>query len=578
MKFKSFFLSALVLFITLQLNHSRMGIPIAQAQTVSQSAYSLYLPLVIKAESVVIPTVTPQHTNTPTNTATRTHIPTLTNTPTSTLTRINTPTSTTTSTTTSSPTATATRTSTATNTPTGTMTLTNTPTNTATRTPTGTATRTPTTTYTPAGTLTLTNTPTSTPTWTKTPTSTMTRTKTATSTATSSPTATLEVPLYKFGIVLGRSSEPFSFYSSYGISSMRFGWYVDYKVTADASSPNGVEYVPTVRVKQLKLAADGVTKVTCRVGDYYVTPYEYTVSPNITEIKAIASRHPGMTWLIGNEIERRDWGSSSSCGGQDEILPELYAQAYHDIYTAIKAADPTAKVANGSLVEFTPLRQQYLDRVWAEYSRLAALNGWAETTMPVDVWNMHFFALRERSCTTYPNDCWGAAIPAGLSAALGVQYSFPDDNWDFTNLWEQVVLLRTWMKAHGQQNKPLLTSEYGVNYPYSYFSCFDSSDETACPRELRDRMMYPSFNAFLNQTDSTIGDSLDGNRLVQRWAWWSLDYDYGTCDSGVYYEDFGGALFGSGLGPSSPPYTCSYPAKGMTLLGTYWKQYVQSLP
>ncbi len=360
---------------------------------------------------------------------------------------------------------------------------------------------------------------------------------------------------------------------------MRFGWYMDYHVTANAPTPHGIEYMPTIHVKQLKLAADGVTKVTCRPGDYYVSPAEYTVSPSIALIQSVASNRPGMTWLVGNEIERRDWGSDTACGGQDEITPELYAQAYHDIYTAIKAADPTAKVANGSLVEFTPLRQTYLNRVWAEYTRLAGLKGWAETTMPVDVWNMHFFALRERSCAYYPSDCWGAAIPAGLSDKTGVQYSDPyAENWKFTNLWTQVRLLRTWMADHGQRNKPLITTEYGANYAYYNYSCFDSTDKTACATQLRDSMLYPSFDAFLNQTDAAIGDTQDGNRLIQRWAWWSLDYDAGICDNGVYYEDFVGALFNSGLGPATPPYTCTYPAKGMSILGSYWRQYVQALP
>jgi hypothetical protein len=273
-----------------------------------------------------------------------------------------------------------------------------------------------------------------------------------------------------------------------------------------------------------------------------------------------------MTWLVGNEIERIDWKSGSACNGQDEILPELYAQAYHEVYNAIKAVDPTAKVANGSLVEFTPLRQEYLNRVWAEYLRLY------NTTMPVDVWNMHFFVLQEIKGS------WGAEIPAGLTETSGEQFTFPDDNWDFTRLWTQVILFRNWMKDHGQQDKPLFITEYGALYPYSYFSCYDSPDKTACPQEVRDRMMYPSFNAFLNQTDSTIGDSLDGNHLVQRWIWWSADYDDGICDNGTFYETFGGALFYSGLGPSSPPVNCTFPSQGITTLGTYWKQYVQNLP
>ena len=376
--------------------------------------------------------------------------------------------------------------------------------------------------------------------------------------------------LSRFGGVL--ALRPITDYVPYDLDSMRLGWYVDYYVTANAPRPYGMEYIPIVRVKQVKLAEDGSGDTACRYGPYYASPARYTVIPSLGQIQSVAMSKPGMTWVIGNEIERIDWQDGSTCGGQDEILPELYAQAYHDIVTAIKAADPTAKVANGSLVEFTDLRRQYLDRVWAEYTRLANLNGWPDKTMPVDVWNMHFFVLQEIKGS------WGAEIPAGLSASSGEQYTFPDDNWDFTKLWVQVVRMRTWMKDHGQKDKPLITTEYGVNYPYSYYSCFDSADQTACPRELRDRMMLPSLEAFLNQTDASLGDSNDGNRLVQRWAWWSLDGDAGVCDGGVYLEDFGGALFHSGLGPPGSAGGCAFPAQGISTLGTYWKQYVQSLP
>jgi hypothetical protein len=91
--------------------------------------------------------------------------------------------------------------------------------------------------------------------------------------------------------------------------------------------------------------------------------------------------------------------------------------------------------------------------------------------------------------------------------------------------------------------------------------------------------MYPSFNAFLNQTDTSVGYPADGYRLVQRWNWFSVDYDLGICDTdGEYIEYAGGSLFHSGLGPSNPPNNCSFPAQGITALGEYWKQYVQSLP
>ena len=376
-------------------------------------------------------------------------------------------------------------------------------------------------------------------------------------------------PLYGFGVALAR--RPFTDYSSYDITSMRFGWYVDYNANANPPTPYGMEYAPTVRVKQLKVAeGGGITD--CRIGDNYVTPYEYIVSPSISSIQSMATQRPGMTWVIGNEIERIDFGSGY-CSRQDEILPELYAHAYHDIYTAIKAVDQTAKVAIGSMIEFTPLREQYLDRVWAEYS------SFYQTTMPVDVWNIHLYMLQENSCSAFPTNCWGAGIPAGLSATSGEQYTFLD-NKDFTKTWAQILTLRMWMKNHGQKDKPLITTEYGVNFP-AWFNCPNYPDTTGCPfsqEEVRDSMMYPSFDAFLNQTSVELGDSFDGNRLLQRWIWWSADYDDGKCVNGLFEEYFGGALFYSGLGPSNPSTSCIFPAQGLTSLGIYWRQYVQNLP
>jgi len=219
------------------------------------------------------------------------------------------------------------------------------------------------------------------------------------------------------------------------------------------------------------------------------------------------------------------------------------------------------------MVEFTDLRRQYLERIWVEYSRLYG------QTMPVDIWNIHLYVLQE------VKGSWGADIPAGFSETSGALYTILE-NKDFTKTWAQIVSLRTWMKDHGQQNKPLITTEYGVLWP-AWLYCPAYPDTSGCPftpEQVRDSFMYPSFDAFLNQTNANIGYPDDGNRLVQRWNWFSVDYDDGDCDSGVFYEYFGGSLFNSGLGPSSPPTNCSFPAQGIIPLGTYWRQYVQNLP
>jgi hypothetical protein len=66
-----------------------------------------------------------------------------------------------------------------------------------------------------------------------------------------------------------------------------------------------------------------------------------------------------------------------------------------------------------------------------------------------------------------------------------------------------------------------------------------------------------------------LGYPADGNRLVQRWNWYSLDDDT-CCVSGVPNHPYlNGNLFYSGL-VSNP--------QGIAPLGNYWKQYVQPLP
>ncbi len=218
-------------------------------------------------------------------------------------------------------------------------------------------------------------------------------------------------PLWRFGTAVTRA--PITAYDAAGLVSMRLGWYINYGVSPSAATPYGMEYIPTIRVKQNKLQPDGKINSTCCVSCEFSSGYAFR--PSEDNIESYATNHPGATWLIGNEMDSPDKPTTNEgCNNQDAMLPEVYAQAYHDLYRLIKDADPTAQVAIGALVEFTPLRRQYLDRVWAEYTRLANLNDWPEKTMPVDIWNIHMYMLQEKSCTLYPGDCWGAGIPPGF--------------------------------------------------------------------------------------------------------------------------------------------------------------------
>src|SRR6185503_9091315 len=135
----------------------------------------------------------------------------------------------------------------------------------------------------------------------------------------------------------------------YDIGQLNMGLYLDWstKSSPPAGLPANVRYIQDVRVHQNKVGG---------WNSAYVNPPSYTVKPDLTTLTSRVLANPGSLWLIGNEIDRRDWNG----GGQDEITPELYATAFHQIRNTIKTADPTAKIAIGSVIEATPLRLKYL--------------------------------------------------------------------------------------------------------------------------------------------------------------------------------------------------------------------------
>jgi hypothetical protein len=313
----------------------------------------------------------------------------------------------------------------------------------------------------------------------------------------SMPSAEAKVPLWqgraRFGV-----GAPGNSITRYPVNQLGIGWYLNWQVNAKPSRPSGVEFVQMVRVRQ------GV------------------LSPDAKTIARTARSVPGSLWLVGNEPDRTIW--------QDDATPVQYATAYHQAYQAIKQADSTALVAIGGVLQPTPLRLRYLDAVLAVYQDRYG------TPMPVDVWNTHNCIVREELGS------WGAEIPPGLSNAevQGVLRQVDDsDNLDIFK--SQIRALRQWMRDHGQQNKPLIVSEYGILMPPDYG--FGS--------ERVRRFLYGTFDFFLSAQDPALGYPPDQNRLVQRWCWYSLvDTGYPT-----------GNLF--------DPQTFQ-----MTPLGDAWREYI----
>jgi hypothetical protein len=215
------------------------------------------------------------------------------------------------------------------------------------------------------------------------------------------------------------------------------------------------------------------------------------LQPNETALAQIARANPGSIWMIGNEPDVK-W--------QDNVEPVVYARLYQRAYIAIKAADPTAQVAIGGVTEPTPLRLRYLDKV------LEAYREQNHAEMPVDVWNVHNFILREE------RGSWGVDIPPGLEDAHGALYEV-DDSGNLELFQKQIKDFRTWMAARGYQNRALIVSEYGIPMPEDY----------GFPPDRVNAFLTATFDFFLTARDPTLGFPGDDYKLVQRWCWYSLD-------------------------------------------------------
>jgi len=257
--------------------------------------------------------------------------------------------------------------------------------------------------------------------------------------------------------------------ADYDTAPLQAGWYLDYTYQNQATRQADMEYTPLIRARAWQ-------------------------SDTFTETLQVAvAATPGTLWLVGNEPDR---------AGQDGLTPAEYARFYGETYRLLKQFDPTSRVAGGGLVQATPLRLRYLTMVLDEYQQQFG------ETMPVDVWNVHGFILPE-------NYVWGASIPPGLEqfASEGMQY-LASDHDNMVIFAAQMRAFRQWMADHGYRDRPLLVSEYGILLAPRHGFTYTRVQQ----------FLINSFNFFLSTTDDTLGDPADGNRLVQRWSWFSLNY------------------------------------------------------
>jgi hypothetical protein len=301
------------------------------------------------------------------------------------------------------------------------------------------------------------------------------------------------------------------------LTQLRFGWVLDFTASPRFEVPETIEYAHMIRLRQVK-SADGVRQPA------------YNTFPGTDQIAKLVEKNPGRLWIIGNEPDRLK--------AQDDVEPKMYAVAYHDLYYLIKDIDPTAQVAVAGLVGVTPGRLQYLDIMWDEYySRYGDL-------MPVDVWNFHNYIMAEvqfgditldsHASVAIGTDRNLAKLDSGFVAGNPDSSLCPRDDvvcvaeHDDVTIFAQMVLdMRRWMRDHGQQQKPLILTEFGPLFPYAVFNgdcgLKDENGECFTPQRAAE-FMQKTYEYLENTKDPDLGYALDDNRLVQQWLWFSMPY------------------------------------------------------
>lgn len=274
---------------------------------------------------------------------------------------------------------------------------------------------------------------------------------------------------------------------------LRAGWYIDWNAHAAPIHPGGAEYA--------RLIYFNVTTNSCGTAKIPASQRSQVVE-SITGTALIDNlrANPGALWLIGNEPD-----SIYNCS---PIMPELYAEVYHEFYAFVKTYDPSARVAIGAIVQPSPLRLEYLDKVLNRYQ---ALYG---ERLPTALWNIHLYAFPEVAGGS------GAGVPPGASSPVGWTYSWTQ-TVDIGILAQNLRAMRQWLADRGERDKPLIITEFGQLIPDDGSYTLDSLTFTqAVSRDY----LQGSITHFLAATDPLIGYPADGNRLVQLWAWYSL-YD-----------------------------------------------------
>jgi Glycosyl hydrolase catalytic core len=186
--------------------------------------------------------------------------------------------------------------------------------------------------------------------------------------------------------------------------------------------------------------------------------YFVQIKESPQKVAQVAKRFPGEWWTFGNEPNDPN---------QDNIQPKDYVQPYHDLYYALKTADPQARlvptgVANADWRWLEQWREDYRQR----YGRYP----------PADGWRFHNYLL---------DTCAGALI-AGEFKRRALEF-------------------QDWVKSIGDGTRPIFLTEYGVLYGNGCCNC-----PVIPPDAVVDYMR-------------TTTRWLIESHVVTAWAWFALD-------------------------------------------------------
>ncbi len=303
------------------------------------------------------------------------------------------------------------------------------------------------------------------------------------------------------------------------MTSLQAGAYLDWGAITP-NIPAGMEYIHVLRVGETCYDSVNGTKVDCAsLTPPQKTPYQNSldlITPPDPNLMSIITTYPGGFWIIGNEPD-------TTYEGQDDLTAEDYATRYFDVANQIRALDPTAKIGFGTIVQPTPIRLRYLDKVW---DKLVLLAGTVQAASGlIDVWTSHGFIMNE------VDGQWGTGVPRGFENSTydAVHISNISNTYSISIFSNRIKKYRQWLKDKGEQNKPLWITEYG-----SFIPPITQGNYVTVPDSLTRQFMVSSFDFMMNAADPATGMPLDNNRLVQSWFWYSLnDHRY----------SFGGSLY-----------------------------------